>query len=235
MASSYEDSVEEDLTCPLCFELFIEPNIPKELDCPHIQCQPCLEMITDGWKPTIECPECRVVTKLSSEGIDGLKTNIRIRSLAEKHFNHLQKRKSSANKKLAVAVPDASGVPMCPNHSGEKVHFYCTTCKMTACQACIVLKHEPRTRHNIKDVNEMYAEQQKEMKMILLKAGKSIGQLEKAAREVEDQEENYKLLLMMEEQKIDRLVESVQEQGRVLKEEIRKRSTKHLENFERHR
>ncbi|XP_072022278.1 uncharacterized protein [Amphiura filiformis] len=227
--ATYEESVEEDLTCPLCFELFVDPHTPKQLDCPHIECQICLELITDGWKPTIECPECRMVTHLTAEGIEGLKTNLRIRSLAEKHFSHVQKRKDSARKKQHV---DSSGVPMCPNHSGEKVHFYCTTCKATACQACIVLKHEPRTRHDIKDVNELYAEQVEEMHMILVKAGKSTGQWEKAAREVEDQEENFKLLLLMEEQKIDTLIESVQEQGRRIKEEMRNRSAVHLQNFE---
>lgn len=231
MAATYEDSVEEDLSCPLCFELFVDPHTPKELDCPHINCLVCLEQIINGWRPTLECPECRAKTVVPPGGVTNLKTNLRIRSLAEKHQSHMKRKRSSGVKPEI----DTSGAQICPNHVGEKVHFYCTTCKVTACQACIVLKHEPRSRHNIKDVQEIYAEHEEEIKVIIDKADKDAMKWEKAARDVEDQAENYKVVLMTEELKIDNILASIKQQGQALKDELNSSSAKHLENFEKHR
>ena len=39
----------------------------------------------------MDCPECRHITCIPRDGVDAMKTNLRVRSLAEKHDEHLTK------------------------------------------------------------------------------------------------------------------------------------------------
>ena len=68
------------------------------------------------------------------------------------------------------------GAPMCPDHEGERQHFFCVTCDIMVCHNCLVLKH-PHPQHEIKELKEVKkAEEEKrrdldEMK-VKLKAAK---------------------------------------------------------------
>ena len=90
MASSYLASVEEDLTCSLCCYLFVDPYTPKQLSCPHTYCQLCLQQLYQKKFKIISCPECRSRTYIKDGNVAALPTNIKLRSLAEKHQKHLK-------------------------------------------------------------------------------------------------------------------------------------------------
>ena len=79
---SLQDIINNELTCPLCLSRF---QTPKDLNCPHVYCQQCLESHHKAKRggPTVSCPECRQITKLPVNGIKGLKTNLRIRNMVE--------------------------------------------------------------------------------------------------------------------------------------------------------
>ena len=54
------DSLQESLTCPICFEEFREKgeNVPRLLPCSHSLCQRCIDkLIRDN---RLECPTCRM-------------------------------------------------------------------------------------------------------------------------------------------------------------------------------
>ena len=91
--SSFLCSTEEDLTCPICLFLFIDPCVPKQLSCPHTYCKLCLEQLLPKSRPPIvRCPECRKCTKVPERNVSNLPTNVRLQSLAEKHKQHAEKR-----------------------------------------------------------------------------------------------------------------------------------------------
>ena len=136
--------MEEDLSCNICYNLLREP---KDLDCPHVYCLQCLQEWV-GKQPTIECPECRHITIVPQGRLRDLKTNMRLKTMTEKYSERVEKQK---------------GVPICPNHEGERQHFFCVTCDITVCHNCLVLEH-PRPQHDIKELKVITKTRKAEMK-----------------------------------------------------------------------
>ncbi|XP_072047874.1 uncharacterized protein [Amphiura filiformis] len=136
--------MEEDLSCNICYNLLREP---KDLDCPHVFCLQCLqEWVKKG--RTVECPECRHITIVPLGGLVNLKTNLRLKTMAEKYAAPVEKQK---------------GVPICPNHEGEKQHLFCITCGVTVCHNCLVLEHQ-MPEHGIKELKVITKTQKTEVK-----------------------------------------------------------------------
>ena len=133
--SDYSTKVmEKGLTCYICYNLLREP---KDLDCPHVYCLQCLQEWVKK-KPTVECPECRKITIVPQGGLVNLKTNFRLKTIVDDYVHEADNRK-------------IRGVPICPNHDGERQHFFCVTCGITVCHNCLVLDH-PRPQHDIKEL-----------------------------------------------------------------------------------
>lgn len=87
---SVMDSVEEDLTCSVCYSLFSDPRV---LPCSHTFCKHCLDNLlqvssnTSIWRPLrlpIKCPNCRSVAELPPTGVDALPSNVSLRAIVEK-------------------------------------------------------------------------------------------------------------------------------------------------------
>ena len=101
-----------------------------------------------GKKPIIECPECRYITAVPKGGLSNLKTNLRLKTMVENYVKCVKKKK---------------GVPMCPNHEGERQHLFCVTCGITVCHNCLVLDHA-RPQHVIKELKVITKTRKAEMK-----------------------------------------------------------------------
>jgi len=71
---------DEFLTCQICFETYTRP---KSLNCQHTFCQKCLEEYTPPTSVEVICPTCRCEQPLTQEGINGLKDNFFISSMAD--------------------------------------------------------------------------------------------------------------------------------------------------------
>jgi len=71
---------DEFLTCQICFETYTRP---KSLNCQHTFCQKCLEDYLPANSASVTCPTCRCVQPLSDDGINGLKDNFFISSMAD--------------------------------------------------------------------------------------------------------------------------------------------------------
>ncbi len=160
--------MEQDLSCNVCYNLLREP---KELDCPHIFCLQCLQEWVKK-EPVIECPECRHITVVPQEGLAGLKTNLRLKSMVEKCGDGVEKLSSDS-------------VPTCQNHKGEKKHFFCITCGVAVCRDCLVLQH-PVSSHKVKELTDVVATWKAEMK-------------QKVEQERKKLEDDDKILADMEE------------------------------------
>ena len=71
---------DEFLTCQICFETYTRP---KSLTCQHTFCQKCLDDYLPANSATVTCPTCRCIQPLSEDGINGLKDNFFISSMAD--------------------------------------------------------------------------------------------------------------------------------------------------------
>ncbi|XP_072045122.1 E3 ubiquitin-protein ligase TRIM22-like [Amphiura filiformis] len=214
------EQFEEDLTCPLCFELFVDPHIPKDLDCPHVVCQMCLKDMVKGMKRIITCPECRRKTRVPQGGIRSLKTNLRLRSLAKKHHDH-------------QTVKQKTGAKVCPRH-GEELRLICMTCKSLICPFCLIDEHR-QAGHNVKGLGEVRQEQKSEMVHILQDAEAEREQCNKRASELLEVEKQIENALKLEEDKIDKrvdiLIQEARQKGQEMKVELRKRDQKRLDRI----
>ena len=142
MAETFARAVAPELSCPVCLELFIAPHIPKDLpECGHICCEVCLRNLVRG-DNQFNCPECRTNINIPDGELSQLRTNLKVRNLAERY-----------PKKLCE-VPK-NGEPICVEHDDAKMRYYCAPCNMLACQACILLKHKGEG-HLSEKVEERY-------------------------------------------------------------------------------
>ena len=49
----------------------------------------CIQKLIEGERQIVDCPECRHITRIPKDGVDAMKTNLRLRNLAEKHDKHM--------------------------------------------------------------------------------------------------------------------------------------------------
>ncbi|XP_056287190.1 E3 ubiquitin-protein ligase Midline-1-like [Pseudoliparis swirei] len=102
------DTLESELTCPICLELFEDPLL---LPCAHSLCFGCAHRILISRcaanEPVqsigaFQCPTCRYVISLSPErGLEGLKRNVTLQNIIDR----VQRASSSAGLPLPLPAP----------------------------------------------------------------------------------------------------------------------------------
>ncbi|XP_034720590.1 E3 ubiquitin-protein ligase Midline-1-like isoform X2 [Etheostoma cragini] len=112
------DTLESELTCPICLELFEDPLL---LPCAHSLCFGCAHRILISHCATNEsvqsigafqCPTCRYVISLSPErGLEGLKRNVTLQNIIDR----VQRASSSSGVPLPLPAPHSG-----PNSPGEE-------------------------------------------------------------------------------------------------------------------
>ena len=101
MAAKFTSEAEADLTCPVCFQCFVKPHEPKNLPkCSHIFCLLCLKKMTEKGQKEIACPQCKTVSTVPEEGLDGFPTILAVRNLAERHPKGINQRKQQMHDSL---------------------------------------------------------------------------------------------------------------------------------------
>ena len=210
MAHSYVASIDDGLSCCVCFELFVDPHTPKDLNCPHVICQVCLKRLMKG--RAIDCPQCRLVTRVPEKGVAALKTNLGIRNLAETHQRHAQKQKKDQQIQSSLStISHRAKVPICPDHD-EQMHFYCSTCHIFVCRACTVINHK-QPQHQIQEVKVLHREQMQQLNATITKLEQDALICEKKSREIGRTKQQILSSIQAEETKIDRALELLMEKA----------------------
>ena len=124
----------ENLTCPVCFQLY---KNPKYLPCYHYYCETCLEKTRKQSK--ITCPECRKESTVPPGGVKELPNNFSINRL----LNDLV-----LNRKDEETVT----CDECDNDA-ETISAYCPNCNLFLCCACYDDHKKTNTCHNISTVS----------------------------------------------------------------------------------
>ena len=122
--------LEEQLTCPLCLDLYTNP---KTLPCLHSFCQHCLEELPQergarGDIYYLSCPTCRKCTEIPREGIGAFPVAF--------HLNNLKEITQSLKNKES----DPQQVT-CSDH-GKPLDMFCVTCETVICHYCAFRTHE---------------------------------------------------------------------------------------------
>nr|XP_023678029.1 tripartite motif-containing protein 35-like isoform X4 [Paramormyrops kingsleyae] len=129
--------LEEELTCPVCYEIYRDPVVLK---CSHSFCKVCLQQYW-GEKGSRECPVCR-----RRASMDGLLPNLALKNTCEAFLQDRAQRSAAASEAL------------CHIHN-ENLKLFCLDDQTPVCVVCQTsAKHE---HHKLRPVQEA-AEKHKE-------------------------------------------------------------------------
>eukprot|EP00057_Strongylocentrotus_purpuratus_P012919 XP_011667393.1 PREDICTED: tripartite motif-containing protein 45-like [Strongylocentrotus purpuratus] len=116
----------ENLTCPLCLDIFDEATILTS--CGHTFCRKCLKNYDLSHQDLdhMICPLCRNTTKLSAKRVDDFLTNVTVNGLVDDYH-------AKCGGMNAV-------LEMCPRCTACKFHedavSFCKTCNLYMCTNC---------------------------------------------------------------------------------------------------
>ncbi|KPP70304.1 putative E3 ubiquitin-protein ligase TRIM8 [Scleropages formosus] len=142
MADSWKSCLEEELICPICLHVFVEP---VQLPCKHNFCRAC---ISEAWSKDgvpLRCPECNHAYGQKPP----LEKNLKLTNIVDK-FNALD------GEKTAVALQCI----LCRRGPPLPAHKVCLRCNAPCCQSHVqthLQQPSPNPGHFIVDVVDLKA------------------------------------------------------------------------------
>ncbi|XP_059184863.1 nuclear factor 7, ovary-like [Centropristis striata] len=203
---------EEDLTCPVCYEIFKDPVV---LSCSHSFCKRCVK---NWWKEKMihECPVCKEIHLLCDTP-----RNLALKNLCEAFLLERDQRASE---------------PLCSLHS-EKLKLFCLDHQQPVCLVCRDSK--THNNHRFSPINEAAQDHKKKLQKSLKPLQEKLKLFEQVkgncdqtaehikvqARHTERQiKEQFKKLHQFlqeeEEARISALREEEEQKSQVMKEKI---------------
>ncbi|XP_067406624.1 tripartite motif-containing protein 54 [Emydura macquarii macquarii] len=134
------DSLEKQLICPICLEMFTKPVVI--LPCQHNLCRKCANDIFQSSNPLwqsrgsssvssggrFRCPSCRHEVVLDRHGVYGLQRNLLVENIIDIY-------KQESSRPLHAKAEQQL---MCEEHEDEKINIYCLSCEVPTCSLCKV-------------------------------------------------------------------------------------------------
>ncbi|XP_053352313.1 zinc-binding protein A33-like [Clarias gariepinus] len=139
MASKFS---EEDLSCPVCCDIFKDPVL---LLCSHSVCKECLQLFWEA-KGSRECPVCRSMSSLEKPP-----TNLVLRNLCETFLQERNQRSSALK-------------TVCSLHS-EKLKLFCLDDQQAVCLVC--RDSRKHTNHKFRPIDEAVTDCKEKLKTVL--------------------------------------------------------------------
>ncbi|XP_041961073.1 nuclear factor 7, ovary-like isoform X2 [Alosa sapidissima] len=125
-------SLEDELSCPVCRELFSDPLL---LCCGHSFCRSCLE---ESWRERgrekRRCPLCRHQNQNSR---DFVAPNLALKNLCEAFMLQV-------NREHQLLGPRSRSQGVCPEHS-QRLQLYCQDDEQLVCVECVSQLHHSHT------------------------------------------------------------------------------------------
>ncbi|XP_012923348.1 E3 ubiquitin-protein ligase Midline-1 isoform X2 [Heterocephalus glaber] len=160
------ETLESELTCPICLELFEDPLL---LPCAHSLCFNCAHRILVSHCATNEpvesisafqCPTCRHVITLSQRGLDGLKRNVTLQNIIDRFQKASVSGPNSPSETRRERTFDANTMSsaekvlcqFCDQDPAQDAVKTCVTCEVSYCDECLKATHpnkKPFTGHRL--------------------------------------------------------------------------------------
>ncbi|XP_031227382.1 E3 ubiquitin-protein ligase Midline-1 isoform X2 [Mastomys coucha] len=160
------ETLESELTCPICLELFEDPLL---LPCAHSLCFNCAHRILVSHCATNEpvesinafqCPTCRHVITLSQRGLDGLKRNVTLQNIIDRFQkasvsgpnSPSETRRERAFDTNTMSSAEKVLCQFCDQDPAQDAVKTCVTCEVSYCDECLKATHpnkKPFTGHRL--------------------------------------------------------------------------------------
>uniref|UniRef100_A0A7N8WJG4 Midline 2 n=1 Tax=Mastacembelus armatus TaxID=205130 RepID=A0A7N8WJG4_9TELE len=161
------ETLESELTCPICLELFEDPLL---LPCAHSLCFNCAHRILVSHCSTskplesisaFQCPTCRYVITLNHRGLEGLKRNVTLQNIIDRFQkaslsgpnSPTESRRLPPQRPAVVAKMDPRiSCQFCEQDPPREAVKTCVTCEVSYCDRCLRATHpnkKPFTSHRL--------------------------------------------------------------------------------------
>ncbi|XP_029963752.1 tripartite motif-containing protein 59 isoform X2 [Salarias fasciatus] len=195
--ASAMDSLEEDLTCSVCYSLFADPRV---LPCSHSFCKACLDSLLQAssnysiWRPLrlpLKCPNCRSVVELPPAGVDALPTNVSLRAIVEKYQSDSEPRP-----------------PSCEEHHRQPLNMYCIQDRQLICGLCLTVgRHQG---HPIDDPHAAFVREKQTPSRLLATLSERWAQVCELAEQLEQDKARCEALLRQDRQDVLQFFQTVE-------------------------
>ncbi|XP_034057993.1 E3 ubiquitin-protein ligase TRIM63 [Gymnodraco acuticeps] len=225
-APSPMDSLEKQLSCPICLEMFTKPVVI--LPCQHNLCRSCASDLYDSRNPyrfsggVFRCPTCRFEVVLDRHGVHGLQRNLLVENIIDLYKQ--QQEGSNSGSTEPALKPKESKEPMCQEHEDEKINIYCTTCQTPTCSMCKVFGQHKDCE--VAPLASVYQTQKSELSNAIDTLVASNGRLQALLNQMEDAcravQENAQCAKQGLAERFDLLYAVLEERKTILLEQIGK-------------
>ncbi|KAG7518202.1 putative E3 ubiquitin-protein ligase MID2 isoform X2 [Solea senegalensis] len=161
------ETLESELTCPICLELFEDPLL---LPCAHSLCFNCAHRILVSHCSTskplesisaFQCPTCRYVITLNHRGLEGLKRNVTLQNIIDRFQkasisgpnSPTESRRLHPQRPAVVGKMDPRiSCQFCEQDPPREAVKTCVTCEVSYCDRCLRATHpnkKPFTSHRL--------------------------------------------------------------------------------------
>ncbi|XP_023678027.2 E3 ubiquitin-protein ligase TRIM35-like [Paramormyrops kingsleyae] len=209
--------LEEELTCPVCYEIYRDPVVLK---CSHSFCKVCLQQYW-GEKGSRVCPVCR-----RRASMDGLLPNLALKNTCEAFLQDRAQRSAAASEAL------------CHIHN-ENLKLFCLDDQTPVCVVCQTsAKHE---HHKLRPVQEAAEKHKEDLKSAMKSLQEKLRALNKVqqtwnrtAEHIKTQARHTERLIKGEFEKLHQFLKD-EEAARIsaLREEEEQKSHMMMEKIEK--
>uniref|UniRef100_A0A8C8FRG6 RING-type E3 ubiquitin transferase n=1 Tax=Oncorhynchus tshawytscha TaxID=74940 RepID=A0A8C8FRG6_ONCTS len=156
------ETLESELTCPICLELFEDPLL---LPCAHSLCFNCAHRILvshcSSNKPlesisAFQCPTCRYVITLNHRGLEGLKRNVTLQNIIHRFQKASVSGPNSPSESrrhtATMSLEHRISCQFCEQDPPREAVKTCVTCEVSYCDRCLRATHpnkKPFTSHRL--------------------------------------------------------------------------------------
>ncbi|XP_048879530.1 E3 ubiquitin-protein ligase Midline-1 [Brienomyrus brachyistius] len=161
------ETLESELTCPICLELFEDPLL---LPCAHSLCFSCAHRILVSHCTSSEpvesidafqCPTCRYVITLNQRGLEGLKRNVTLQNIIDRFQKASLSGPNSPSETRRERALDGGAMTspgetvqcqFCEQDPPQDAVKTCVTCEVSYCDECLKATHpnkKPFTGHRL--------------------------------------------------------------------------------------
>ncbi|KAJ0057795.1 hypothetical protein NL108_002898 [Boleophthalmus pectinirostris] len=170
--TSRSGSMEDELSCPVCCEIFKDPVVLK---CSHSFCKSCLQVFWNKKKARRECPVCRSKCSLTEPTV-----SLALKNVAD---TFLKEQERVAAMARIGAKKESAPDEKCAAH-GEILKLFCFNDNEVLC--CVCHTSKKHLGHRVCPLEEGAQDLRSELKTELIPLKKNLRRLYEAKQECDD-------------------------------------------------